>query len=61
MFYCEPCRERNGWPKSSSRWRSVCEMCWQFSEDCNDIPSRVLPDPNYNDENSSPKPPQEPK
>ena len=51
MFYCEPCRTRFDWPRSSSRWRSVCEMCDQFSEDCNDIPSRALPDPEPRDIN----------
>ena len=44
MFYCESCRLKNGWPKSSSRWWSVCEMCGAGSTDCNDIPSQALPD-----------------
>jgi hypothetical protein len=47
MFYCEPCRVRMGWPQSVMRWRSVCELCNTYSDDCNDIPSRALPDPSY--------------
>lgn len=42
MFYCEPCRTENDWPKSIMRWRSVCERCDKYSDDCNDIPSVAL-------------------
>lgn len=45
MFYCETCREQKGWPQSVMRWRSMCEVCDEFSADCNDIPSCALPDP----------------
>jgi hypothetical protein len=43
MFYCDQCAKENGWPRSSSRWNSVCEVCDVLSE-CNDIPSCALPD-----------------
>lgn len=43
MFYCEPCRLVNDWPYSyMQRWRSVCEVCGEYSDDCNDIPSSAL-------------------
>lgn len=49
MFYCEPCRAKRDWPKSIMRWRSMCELCDEFSEDCNDIPSAALPGPSRAD------------
>lgn len=42
MFYCESCRLKREWPKSSARWQSVCETCGHYSNNCNDIPSRAL-------------------
>ena len=50
MFYCNPCGDAHKWPKSVSRWRGCCEMCAEYSEDLNDIPSRALPDPTYREE-----------
>lgn len=58
MFYCEPCRLVNDWPHSVMRWRSVCEVCEKYSDDCNDIPSRALTPVKYprrDDIGSSPK------
>jgi hypothetical protein len=44
MFYCDFCAKENGWPRSSSRWKSVCEICDVLTE-CSDVPSVALPDP----------------
>lgn len=47
MFYCDPCADRMGWPKTISRWRGRCEMCERFTGSMSDLPSRLLPDPTY--------------
>jgi hypothetical protein len=41
MFFCEECREKNGWPKSLFKSRGPCEVCHK-SAVCNDVPSKHL-------------------
>jgi hypothetical protein len=42
MFYCDPCAEIVGWPKSLSRSKGRCEMCGEAPVECSDRPSRHL-------------------
>ncbi len=46
MFYCEPCRVENNWPKSMLAYisRGMCEIC-ETVQSCYDIPSKDLPLP----------------
>lgn len=44
MFFCEECREKNGWPDSMLRSRGRCEVCGEEAH-CNDVPSSQLPRP----------------
>lgn len=45
MFYCEKCREKNGWPEGLSRSRGACEVCGVHpAGGCYDVPSSHLPD-----------------
>lgn len=41
MFYCDPCRETNGWPESMFKSFGPCEECGQSSR-CNEVASSVL-------------------
>ncbi len=42
MFYCDPCSEKHGWPKSWHKSKGKCEMCGEVAI-CNDVPSKALP------------------
>ena len=44
MFYCEKCRERNGWPSTLSQSVGTCEVCG-YKAECHDMPARLLPKP----------------
>jgi len=44
MFFCEPCRVKNGWPESLMKSHGTCEICGEVKV-CFDIPSRLLPIP----------------
>jgi len=44
MFYCDLCREKNGWPMSLFKSMGPCELCRKTTV-CNDVPSGDLPWP----------------
>lgn len=44
MFYCNPCAEEKGWPKSFVISNGKCEVCEKYAM-CNDVPSSQLPKP----------------
>ncbi len=41
MFYCDLCRELNGWPESMFKSVGPCEECG-FTSRCNEVASSVL-------------------
>lgn len=46
MFYCEPCRAKNDWPKSLSvKSEGKCENCAESGVICHDVPTHLLDDP----------------
>lgn len=44
MFYCNPCGDVRGWPRSLAKSHGRCEICTE-SRACNDMPSSSLPLP----------------
>lgn len=42
MFFCDPCKEKNGWPESIFKSYGRCEMCGKHAK-CNEIHSAKLP------------------
>lgn len=44
MFYCEPCRVKNGWPDPIMKSIGPCELCGKHAL-CHDMPSSQLPLP----------------
>lgn len=44
MFFCELCRTKNGWPQSYGGSYGRCEVCG-VTNDCYDVPSKLLPIP----------------
>lgn len=44
MFYCEPCRVRNGWPLTLGiKSEGPCEECEQLTT-CHDVPAYLVTD-----------------
>lgn len=41
MFYCEPCRVKNGYPEGIGFSRGPCELCGKLAN-CYDVPSSYL-------------------
>lgn len=41
MFYCNPCADGHGWPKTIFVSHGACEICYQVGA-CNDTPSKYL-------------------
>ena len=41
MFYCEPCRKKNAWPKSIGLSVGCCEVCKRTMA-CNNVPTSRL-------------------
>lgn len=46
MFYCDPCGQKNSWPRDfwSPLSRGTCECCGNVAT-CYDVPSACLPSP----------------
>lgn len=44
MFYCDPCGEKNDWPRFGMMSWGNCEMCGELAS-CWDVPSSSLPMP----------------
>lgn len=44
MFYCDPCADKLGYPKTAFKSRGRCECCSETAV-CNDMPSSALPYP----------------
>lgn len=42
MFFCDPCKIKNGWPGIALVSYGQCEMCDE-SAPCYDVPSKYLP------------------
>lgn len=53
MFYCEQCREKNGWPEGWVLSRGNCECCNDYAV-CHDTPSSMLPTPKQDKEKPTP-------
>lgn len=49
MFYCEKCAKKNEWPETVFKSYGKCECCDKVAE-CNDMPSRYLPNPRERNE-----------
>lgn len=41
MFYCDPCKEVNGWPESMFKSYGPCEECGQTGC-CHEVASTIL-------------------
>lgn len=46
MFYCDDCRETQGWPEGFFKSHGPCEVCGR-KEICNEVPSPLLPGSSY--------------
>ena len=44
MFYCKKCAEKYEYPETMFKSIGRCECCGDSTE-CNDMPSRLLPEP----------------